>query len=331
MQSKNYKQKQKQRQQQQQKVKAYLKPETVVIIKQVFLGFIVFSVVGLIISGVWYGTRLEKLSISNIEVKDGPTIKGEVVKEQVLEVLEGEYFHLIPHRFVWFYPKQEIIKNLEALPKIKSLTLEEKTNQTLAISFEEYKPYALWCDLNEHEQDCLFLDKNGFAFDTAPKLLGNNLIRFYLLGEKPISQKFYLETEDFKKIEQVVNFLNKINWYVTKIETDKALDVFLTLGEGGEIKISLREDVSKTFSFLESLRESKEFSHLEPGNFRYVDLRYGSKLYVNENLDMQESEEEKKYFSDEEGFGDYLNKSEEIDLENSENQDGDSADEDNEG
>jgi len=287
MSPKNYKQKQRRNQQ---KNRAYLKPETVIIIKQIFLGIIIFSVIGIIISGLWYGTRIEKLTISQIEVKDGQTIKGEVIEEKVREMLSGNYFHLIPYSFAWFYPKQDIIKNLAEIKKIKTVSVEEVSSQKLSISFEEYKPHALWCEEIDVEKECLFLDKDGFAFDEAPKLLGNNLIRYYLVGEKPILQKPYLETEDFKKIEQFVAFLNKINWYVARIEVDKELDVYMVLSEGGEIKISLREDVLETLKYLESLRESKEFEHLKPGNFRYVDLRYGETLYINEDLETEEEE-----------------------------------------
>lgn len=292
MHPKNYKQKQ-QKKRKQQKAKAYLKPETVIIIKQVFFGIFVFSVIGIIVSLLWYGTRLEKLTISQVEAKDGPTIKGEVIEESVLELLEGEYFHLVPYRFSWFYPKQEILKKLEENTKIKTLDIEKVSSQKLEIVFEEYKPHALWCDEEEgaeSEKVCLFLDKEGYAFEEAPNLLGNNLIRYYFLAKKPTLQEYYLETDEFKKVEQFVAFLNKINWYVSKIEIDKELDVYITLNEGGEIKISLREDIIKTLNYLESLRESKEFEHLKPGNFRYVDLRYGAKLFINEDLEMEEEE-----------------------------------------
>ena len=33
---------------------------------------------------------------------------------------------------------------------------------------------------------------------------------------------------------------------------------------------------------LKTILVSEEFSHLKPGNFQYIDLRFGNKIFVNE-------------------------------------------------
>jgi hypothetical protein len=54
---------------------------------------------------------------------------------------------------------------------------------------------------------------------------------------------------------------------------------------GGIIKVTTRMTTAETLSNLKTILDSKEFSHLEPGNFKYIDLRYGNKVFVNEEMD----------------------------------------------
>lgn len=262
------------------KQRFYLEPGTVIIIKQILLGIFLFSLLALIITGIWYGSRIDSLTITNIKVQDGQTIRGNLIKEKVEQVLEGEYIRLIPRRFSWFYPEAEVLEKIQEIERIKYIKVEKISGTELAVTFDEYQPFALWC--NESNESCFFLDDKGFAFGKSPALSGESLVRYYKLGEEPQLKTNLISSDDFENTKEFSKLLTNLSWFNTKIEIDAVRDVFYLLPDDSEIRATLTEKPAVTFSYLESLVRSKEFEHLKPGNFQYVDLRFGAKLYVNE-------------------------------------------------
>ena len=262
----------------------YLEPEKILIIKQVLLGLFLFSIVSLLLAGVWHGTRVDSLTIVNMEAVDSETIKAEVVKAKVNEVLSGDYWHFIPRRFSWFYPEEEVIKKLEEIERIKDVHVEKISGTELKVTFSEYLPHALWC--SENNQNCYFIDEKGFAFGRAPELTGESLVRHRKLGEEPQLRTSLISESDFSKIEKFSSLLASSGWYVAEVEVDTVKDVFYILGDGSEIRATLESDPSETFAYFDTLKKSEKFEHLQPGNFQYIDLRFGEKVYVNEESDL---------------------------------------------
>jgi hypothetical protein len=265
------------------KKKKYLDPATVLLVKQILLGLFVFAVVGTLITIVFYVTRISSLTIKTIQVDGGITISEDLVRYKVEEKLVGAYLRLIPRRFAYFYPEQEILASVSTVERIKDVRVERISNQEIKISFNEYLPDSLWCSLGS-DKKCYFFDENGFSFALAPTLSGESMVRYYSsenvaeLGKIPFSESDYATTKEF------IRLLSGIGWYITKVEINSARDVFYTLSQGSELKATLNEEVSKTFSNLETILGSKEFGHLKPGNFQYVDLRFGTRVFVNEEL-----------------------------------------------
>lgn len=258
----------------------YLEPEKILIIKQVLLGLFLFSIVSLFLAGVWYGTRVASLTIANVEAVDSETISANVVKAKVNDVLVGEYWHFVPKRFSWFYPEEEVVKKLEEIERIKDVRVEKVSGTELNVTFSEYLPYALWC--NKENTDCYFVDEKGFAFGRAPDLAGESLVRYRKLGEEPQLRNNLMSESDFTKIKNFNHLLASSGWYVVEVEVDAVRDVFYLLGDGSEIRATLEADPNETFAYFDTLRKSEEFTHLSPGNFQYIDLRFGEKVYVNE-------------------------------------------------
>lgn len=141
----------------QQKRKKYLDPGTIILIKQIFLGLFIFSCVAILITIIWYTTRVSAFTIQTVTVTGGITIKKEEVQSRVEERLTGTYFRLVPKRFAYFYPEQEIYKYINEIERIKDVRVERVSGTELRISFDEYMLDNLWCDLNS-QANCYFLE-----------------------------------------------------------------------------------------------------------------------------------------------------------------------------
>jgi len=264
-----------------QKRKAPINPATLQLIKQLVKGFLFFLAVGLLLASVWYVSRLEALTLKEIEVVGMETLNKVEIEAAVQPLLEGTYLGLIPRRFAWFYPEEAVVKAVSDIPKIKTVSLKVEDSKRLAFNVTEYFPDALWCDYANRSQ-CYFFDETGYGFAQAPNLTGGSLLRFFTLQTNPERGVNPFVGTDYQAAKDFAFKLEASGWFVRTIEIDAVRDAFFSLVDGGEIKITLTEDASQAFSYLDTLRASKEFSHLKPGGFQYLDLRFGTKVFVNE-------------------------------------------------
>jgi cell division septal protein FtsQ len=272
----------------QQRRKRQLNPDTVVLLKRIFTGVLAISFVSLLVTAVWYGTRVKILTINAVEVSGGETIKHEDVKTLVQQKLDGVYLGIVPLRFAWFYPYKEIYETLEGVDRIHNVTINRTNGTTLSISFDEYIPNSLWCE-SVGSDVCLFLDDFGYAFAPAPKLSGGSFLRFVLSGQSIKLNESFASSQIFNELLRLTKLLAEHNWFVSSVELDQVGDVFLHLSDGGELKVTIKRPSEEMVNNLIAVLASPEFAHLKPGNFQYIDLRFGDKVFVKEKETVSEN------------------------------------------
>ncbi len=264
------------------KSRRQLDPRTRAILRQVIIGLGILSVILLLMTAVWYGSRVSFLTIKTVQVEGGETIDHTVVKRAVDEVLSGEYVGLVPRRFAWTYPEDEILARVGQIPRVKDPVIGRTSGTELSVTFTEYIPHALWCQ-GRGSEECYFIDDAGYAFTKAPKLEGGTLPRFHTIGTEARERTMMVPTDDLRAIETLREALTReLGLPIAFVETDMVRDVFLGVAGGGEIKATLRMSPEETVSNLSSILASEEFSDIKPGSFQYIDLRFGNKVFVNE-------------------------------------------------
>ncbi|MCA9360293.1 hypothetical protein H6785_01685 [Candidatus Nomurabacteria bacterium] len=265
-----------------------INPDTRVLLKQIGIGIIVIVTVALLVTGVWYGTRLAPLTISQVSVEGGKTIDLSEIAKLANKQLEGSYIGIIPRRFTWFFPKKEIISSVQSVDRLHNVTVDNVSRTEILVTFDEYLPKALWCATVESD-DCLFLDSEGYAFGKAPRLSGGSFLRFIASGEEPLIGNTIIDNSLFLSQIRLSELLAEHGWFVSHIEFDQVGDVFLGIVSGGELKVIAAEPPESIVENLLTILASDEFSHIKPGNFQYIDLRFGNKVFVNEEpADLQE-------------------------------------------
>jgi hypothetical protein len=263
------------------KQKRRINPDTLVFLKRVGVGALVLSVTSLLIAGIWYGSRVESLTLIEVEVNGGKTIEHQEIIDEVEAGLEGYYLGLVPKRFAWVYPEESLVSRVESVERVHDVSIERINGRTLEINFSEFLPQALWCE-NVASDRCLFLDSEGFAFGNAPRLSGGSLVRFITLGQDIQIGNNFTDFDTFESLLELVDLLTELDWFVSHIELDVVGDAFVVLSGGGELKISSEESPQAMVNNLMTVTASPDFSHLQPGNFQYIDLRFGNKVFVNE-------------------------------------------------
>jgi len=267
----------------------YFNPNTLVLAKNIGIGFLVVSVVVLLMLAIWHGTRLPMVTIGAIEVRGGETVNKMMVEQIIDTTLEGEYVGLIPYRFIWFYPKSEIIESVSKIERVHNIQLVVGKERNLLVTFDEYVPHALWCASVDEDQ-CAFLDARAYAFALAPQLSGGSFMRFITTGRIPQVGERLIKPERYQQLNYLFTLLSEQQWFVSHAELDQVGDAFLTISGGGEIKVRLDDAPEKIVQNMFLVLQSDEFKHIKPGNFSYIDLRFGNKIFVNEEIVVTETE-----------------------------------------
>ncbi len=255
--------------------------------RQVLRGTIRLLIIGTLLTLTWYVTRLPMFTLREVSISGGETIPHEVVRARVLTELTGAYFLIVPKRFSYLYPHDRITEVVGNIPRVHSVEVGRNSETELHVSFSEYVPYALWC-AGEADVPCWFMDENGYAFAEAPRLTGGTLVRHTVEGSVELNEGLAIDTEKLRALERFVERAEtELGLRITALAHKKNGDIELFINGGGAIFISGTKDIEATFENLRTVLAAPEFEHLEPGNFRYIDVRFDNKVFVNEELETE--------------------------------------------
>lgn len=257
---------------------------------QIFIGVFVLLITGGLLYLVHYVTNLPSLQINSVAIEGVTSVSQEVVANDVNEMLLGSYFRLIPKSFIYLHPEEDIKDNLSSYSQFKNITLS-RTGQRLDVLIEEYKLHALWCG---NSNDCVFLDENGYAFNTAPNLEGSAYIRYYRKGEEPSLLVHVYQPEDWQFVTEMVRVLNEKDYRFRILGIDRtAEDEFeFLLQTGAALKLTKKQTIEETLTNLTTLLNTPAFTELQFGDFSYIDLRYGDKMFIHDGTEVATTSEQ---------------------------------------
>lgn len=252
------------------------------------IGLVFFGIITLFV-GLVYISRLEEFNISNITVDGNFAIAEKSIKEFVEGKISGNYLFVFPKSNILLYPRKAIqTALLKEFNGVKEVSIAVENLQSISVTVDERKPFAIWCNKesidDENNNNCYFLDKEGFVFTKAPSFSGNVYFKYFsdFLGNKqdgsPIGWQF-MEKSEFQKITFFLSSINDIGLTpVMLYETDDA-DYEIHLKEGGKILFGQKQNLSFVFDNIQSVFESEEFAKKNLSNLDYVDFRFGNKVY----------------------------------------------------
>lgn len=246
---------------------------------------VMFKIVGiaifilLIATGIVFGLRMEKINISNIDIKGNSAIASKLLKNFVEEKISGNYFFVLPKSSILLYPKKELERTLtDNFKKIKNAKVSFESLKSISVYVEDREPYALYCkERLATSTDCYFLDEKGFLFDKAPEFSLNVYLK-YFGPEKKIGEQF-MDPLDFKEINFFISSLKRLGLNPTMFSIEDENDFEITLKDGGRVIFGQKQNLSSIFENIQSVFESEKFSKESVSNLDYADFRFGNKVY----------------------------------------------------
>ncbi len=237
---------------------------------------------------VWYGARRPEVTIASVTVSGGETVPHDVVRAKAESVLTGTYGLLVPRTFSYLFPHDEIVDALNSIPRVHNAAVIRTSRTELAITYDEYVPYALWCDAVQTPSStpaCLFVDDRGYAYAEAPLLTGESLVRFVIDGRTPERNSYVYDTDTLRRYRAFAEALltHKEHRLASIVETKEG-DLMLHLSSNVDLLIRKDADIQDIFEKIESIFAAPEFKEDTLDEYAYIDLRFGNKVFLKERI-----------------------------------------------
>jgi cell division septal protein FtsQ len=237
---------------------------------------------GLIIGGIVWISRLPSLSIMTINVVGNSAVDRSDIERTVLQDLEGNYFLVFPKHNKYLYPRKTIEQHLlTTFQRFQSADVKIRQG-ALEVTVVERAPSYVWCKglVSDKNTDCYFLDTTGYIFAPAPVFSGNAYFQFYGLAsstDNPVGEH-YLPSADFKNVDKFITSLTTLGVSSYALKLDSTITGTLYLTQGGELRFAQTEDYQTLLdNILTIYRQTDIFTHGE--NLDYIDMRFGNKVF----------------------------------------------------
>lgn len=221
--------------------------------------------------------RTDWFKIKSVEVAGNSVEASQNISDITKAQISGNYLYFIPKSNFLLYPrralKSELLNNFK---RLVAVDVSYEGNNTLLVDVEERKPLWLWCV----EQDCYFMDKNGYIFAKAPNFSGNVYLRasggLNNEGGEVVGSKF-AGNWNFEELKAFIEAIKEKGFVPVGIVITAERDAELLLKNGEVIKLSPTKSLSAAHTDLENALASGLISTEVP--LQYIDLRFENKIF----------------------------------------------------
>src|SRR3989344_8676445 len=234
----------------------------------------------------WVSWRPE-INIHTVTVFGNTTVSEEDIRSFLDERLGGGYLNIVSRANVFLFQPKVVEADLKSsFAKIQNVEVSRDSFNSIVVTIEERKPFYLWCDeqvADKNENQCYFLDIDGYAFAPAPYFSGSVYFEFY----KPFSEDknpvgtYFLPEAEFKRLIAFRNSLREVNIEAQKFKILETLDYAFILKEGTDIFFNPKQDFDALFNNLSATFDTEQFIQKRKRGFslEYIDLRFDNKVY----------------------------------------------------
>lgn len=245
-----------------------------------------------IIFGLAIFSGHEKVIVKDVAISGNAAVSEETILAIVNRDLAGRYWYLFARDNFLIFPRFQMAKDiLEDLKIIKTVDISWAGWQKVSIVISERKPHSVWCgvDSKASDQDCYFMDKDGYIYSQAPDFTGNMFIRGY--GSLTLNQlqnishidplgSYFLPKNIYFQIFNLIHSLDQKNIKVIFISYD-GFDYKFTLDSGPVIIFNSEDGLEAPFTNLFSALETKTLDlATEASKINYIDLRFDNKIVI---------------------------------------------------
>ena len=254
-------------------------------------------------------TSLGVFSLDEVKVSG---LSGDLLSSMqasALMSLEGKYMGILPKSSKFFYPKNEIVNNIEKIsPEVDTvnvvkaggnvLDIEIKTKTPVAIICSGYPDFSEIVDISDIEADCYYIDANAYIFKKAPLLSGSLYHRYYIpslfdnsSSTENVIGKYASSTQEFFALQKFYNDVEKSGIVADAIlvkgtgEYELYVENQASTSDSNNIAViyfdnnrPLEDELANLVSFWTNMT-NKLKNRSATTTFDYIDVRYGANVF----------------------------------------------------
>lgn len=224
-------------------------------------------------------TYLSSLQIKDVAISGAQTLSSSTIEAFVRDRLAGEYWYVFSKSNIFLYPRQQIAADLmRAYPVLASADVHAADFHTVVVNLVEREPRAILCS---QDNRCLFMDENGVAYTDAPTFSEPVYLSYYGSTTDDTLPKQFLTSPEFQALSALVDAIaQKLpGEEVAAVTVDEVKDVRVRFADGFTLMFALVDQGGDVFERLTLAMTSGPVAAHKLGDFQYLDLRFGDKLY----------------------------------------------------
>lgn len=257
--------------------------------KRVRIALLCAVALALLLGGLVALARASFLRITGVVVSGTSSVATSSVADAVNAHLVGSWLWVIPKNNIFLYPKEDIREALvRAYPQWKTVDVHAVDFHTVAVSATEREPAALWCasvatttPAAEVAAGCYTMDEDGVVYARASSASTTTTFVSYSGGKPGAVPWQYLSRDDFRALAALAAALSEVEPAdsVRQVVVDDDGDALAYFQNDFLLLFTLRDESGDVFERFTLALKSDPFHGKTLGNFEYLDLRFGDKLY----------------------------------------------------
>lgn len=228
--------------------------------------------IGIMFGALVYGLHRPEVRISHVDIFNGDPALASLA----LADMHGSYLGLIPRDSILFFPVDQIRSDiLKSHNDIAAVSIVRSSLTSISIKINSRVPIARWCAAPD--SDCYLFDASGFIYTATTTIpLVNSFVLYEPLGAS--SSPIGLTLPNADKLPSAFDFARQLATLGSAVEKivirDGEVDDYLNSGTRVTYLLGHEDDA---FTALVSARDNL---NLSDSSIDYVDLRFGSKVYL---------------------------------------------------
>lgn len=231
----------------------------------------------LLLLGLLVGlSYLPFLQIREVAVSGAATLATSTLEAHVRQELAGRYAYAFSKKNIFLYPKRDIAQSLlETFPELHAADVHAANFHTISAEVVEREPKALWCEA----QTCYLMDQSGVVYAPAPS--SDGFVAYHGQAEGERLPRQYLGDKRFESLFVLIDALSQKPslGVVESVYVDAQEDAQAVFSNGFVLKFALTDAGGDVFERFTLALGAEPFAGRSLGEFEYLDLRFGDKLY----------------------------------------------------
>lgn len=243
--------------------------------KEIWILLILTGLVA-ILGGAIYFLRLSYWQIKKVEVGSSGVLAPQEIKARIDYFLGGRILFFLPRGSFLLFSSSGLASVLQKeFPQIESVAIQKEFPDYLRVVVKERELFGIFCN-----EGCVYIDKQGFAYDYAPGSSGSLLIKIKSDAAEARIGSTVLDAgliSEFLLISSGVSKVSGAKVIVYEFSFKVPSEIKVETSEGFKIVFKRGGDFESSFRILQTVLQ-QEIKEKRP-RLDYLDLRFGNKVF----------------------------------------------------